>query len=95
MKILKAIQPVFINGVVIDPGEKFSCDETLAEKFIESKAAKSIVEKDKADSQKNELLSLTKEELLKIVEEKGIEGVSQNTKKEDIVDTILHFGESQ
>ncbi|KYD24609.1 hypothetical protein [Parageobacillus toebii] len=45
MKILKAKVPVFLNGRIIEPGNKFSCPDDLADKFIESKTAILFVEK--------------------------------------------------
>lgn len=45
MKILKAKTSVFLNGRIIEPGDKFSCPDDLADKFIESKTAILFVEK--------------------------------------------------
>ncbi|CEG29803.1 hypothetical protein [Bacillus sp. B-jedd] len=47
MMILEALKPVFINGIVVEVGGKFSCPNDFAEKLVESKSAKPIKEKKK------------------------------------------------
>lgn len=37
--ILKALTPVFNNGVIIEEGQRFSCPSDLAKKLIENMAA--------------------------------------------------------
>lgn len=93
MKIMEAIKPVFINGKVIEIGDKFSCPDDFANKLIESNSAKQVFQEDapsqEMTDEKKKMLTLTKEELLKLAEEKGIKEFSERNKKEDIADAIL------
>jgi hypothetical protein len=54
MKVLKAKVPVFLNGMLIEPGSKFSCSEELADKFLESKSATLYAEKKSKGSNAND-----------------------------------------
>lgn len=39
MMILKAIEPIFLNGRIVEAGEAFSCNAAFAKKLVESKTA--------------------------------------------------------
>lgn len=100
MKILVAIAPVFNRGVIVPSGQKFSCEDALADSYIEAKTAKLYTEKavesvpvndppnDETDERKK-LLALRKEDLQKLAEETKIENLAALKTKEDIADAIL------
>lgn len=89
MVILVALTPVFLNGVIFEEGERFSCNEKFAKKLIENESAKLIVE---SQEQPNvDLKGLTKEELLLIVETNNIKDITSQNKKEEIIKAILNY----
>jgi hypothetical protein len=92
MKILKAKVPVFLNGRIIEPGSKFSCPDDQANKFIESKSA-ILYDQEKSESNiaGKKLESMTKDELLELAKEKGIE-VSEKNKKDEIIALLSNEG---
>ncbi|MCT8975500.1 Rho termination factor N-terminal domain-containing protein [Clostridium sp. CX1] len=87
MVILKALNPVFLSGRIIQEGDKFSCPPDFAKKLIENQCAVSLTAQD--NGQHRELESMTKAELLKLVEERDIEGIDDSNKKAEIIDAIL------
>lgn len=101
MKILEAIAPVFNRGVIVPPGQKFSCDDASATSYIEAKTAKLFTEKKKASSKANtgkkktetltreQLEAMNDEELLKLAEEKNIESITKDSAAEEIISAIL------
>ncbi|MEH7122106.1 Rho termination factor N-terminal domain-containing protein [Bacillus sp. JJ1773] len=95
MMLLKAIEPIFLNGRIVEPEETFSCHTDFAKKLSESGSAELIeteneisVETSKTVTKKF-LDSKTKDELLDYARSEGIEGISDSNKKGEIIDAIL------
>lgn len=90
MVVMEALKPVFINGRIVEVGSKFSCSNEYAKKLVEGKSARLLTEdKTVNDDLINKLESMEKDDLLKLAEEKGIEGLSKRTKNDDIIEAIL------
>lgn len=98
MKILKALKPIFHNGQVIEEGEPLSCSEAFATMLIENESAEliEITQNENSedalteiDERRKELKELTVKELVALTKEKGIEGFTDKSKKDDIIDALL------
>lgn len=91
--ILEALKPIFVNGRIVDIGSKFSCSHDFAKKLVENESAKLVTQdeqtNDNPEENRKKLKALTKDELLKIAQEKGIDGLSENNKKDEIIDALL------
>lgn len=98
MVIMKALEPVFIDGRIVEAGSKFSCSSDFSKRLIEGKSAELVelqkVNEPDVDPERKKLESLTKDDLLKIIEKKGIEGIDESNKKAEIIDAILKADES-
>lgn len=87
---MKAKKPVFLNGRIIEVGNKFSCSIDFSKKLIESNTAELVEEKQVIPNEdRKRLESMTKEELLKLVEEKAISDISEKNKKDEIIDSLM------
>lgn len=87
MVVLEAIEPVFLNGIIVEPGSKFSCSFDFSKKLIANNSAK-LLEVENTVTKKL-LESKTKEDLLIYAKEQGIEGISDSDKKAEIIEAIL------
>lgn len=102
MVLMKALKPVLLNGRIIEAGSLFSCSPEFSKKLIDGNSAelafidqpKGTVEKDKQEDPgevflKKSLEAKTKDELLKYVSEKGIDGVNSSNTKAEIIEAIM------
>jgi len=95
MVVMEALKPVFINGRIVETGSKFSCSPDYSRKLIENKTARLLIQEkihDVSDERKK-LESMTKDELLGLAADKGIEGLSEKNKKDEIINAILSKAE--
>ncbi|WP_158303413.1 Rho termination factor N-terminal domain-containing protein [Desulfitobacterium hafniense] len=88
---MKALEPVFLNGLIIDAGNEFSCSPEFSRKLIEAKTAE-LAQPERAPEKNFE--SMTKEELLNYAEELAIDGINSSNKKSEIIEAILKAAES-
>jgi hypothetical protein len=91
MKLMVALKPVFLNGKVVEAGDKFSCPDDFAKKLIASDSAEllDVDNNPNAIEERKKLAGLNKEELLKVTLEKGLDGISEKNKKDDIIEALL------
>lgn len=95
MVILKASNPIFVNGQIIEKGNIFSCSPDFAKKLIENDSA-SLIEKNNDEVKRlDQLEKMTKNELIELAKEKGIDGINDSNKKTEIIEAILKVTETK
>ncbi|KYD02642.1 hypothetical protein B4102_0236 [Heyndrickxia sporothermodurans] len=98
--ILKALQPVFVDGIIVEVGDKFSCPNDFAKKLIKSKAASIYKETEKQNDNPKDFHDLlnkafNKEPLIEAAETVGVELTEEQKKlKDSVIEQIISQNKS-
>lgn len=76
--LLEAITPVFVNGRIVEPGNKFSCSISHAKKLVTGESAKLIPDDNPVEGIGKK--EYTKKELLELAEQHGVNVKSSDSK---------------
>lgn len=97
--VLEAITHVWFAGMMIEPGEVFSADDTFAKKLIKGKSAKvhKAVENNQVPGDphaelRKSFMELSEKELRDLATEKNVEITSKDTTKGKITQKLIEAG---
>ena len=86
--VMISLVPVFLDGRVIDKGEKFACTPEFAQALKKSKSAEPL---DVTEVKEPEVPKLTKNDLIQLAAEHEVE-VSGNATKSEIEEVLTEAG---